>query len=129
MDEWAARSLRLTVVCLVTSALLILPAVAGVGPSLPVAGLLAAVAAGCYAVRDRLASLPTLIGYDLGRYGPDLPFAALLGSLVVAAGPAGTPAELQALGGLVGLAGMVNYFVRPLYLALFSLARRLVSRA
>lgn len=36
-----------------------------------------------------------------------------------------TPAEMQALGGLLGLAGMMNYFLRPLYLVAYSLVAAL----
>ena len=32
-------------------------------------------------------------------------------------------AELQALGGVVGLAGMVNYFLRPVYRAGYAVVR------
>lgn len=121
MNEWVGRSLRLTTVCLAASALLILPAFAGVGPSLPFAAVLVAVAAGSAAVRERLAALPTVVGYDLGRYAQDLWLAGGLAALVVVAGPATTPGELGALGGVVGLVGMTNYFVRPIYLTLLSL--------
>ena len=36
-----------------------------------------------------------------------------------------TAAEMQALGGLLGLAGMVNYFLRPLYLVVYSVVAAL----
>lgn len=121
MDEWVGRSLRLTTVCLAASGLLILPAFAGVGPSLLFAALLVAVSVGFAAVRERLAALPTVVGYDLGRYAQDLWLAGGLAALVVVAGPVTTPGELGALGGVVGLVGMVNYFVRPIYLTLLSL--------
>jgi len=32
-----------------------------------------------------------------------------------------TPAEMEAMGGLLGLAGMVNYFLRPLYLVVYGI--------
>jgi hypothetical protein len=124
MNEWVARTLRLTIVCLAASALLIPPSLVGVGPSLPFAAVLGVVSAVCVAARDRLAALPTVIGYDLGRYGQDLWLAGAIGALVVILGPAGSPAELRALGGVVGLAGMINYFVRPIYLTAFSILGR-----
>jgi hypothetical protein len=128
MDVWAERSLRLTGVCLVASALLILPAVAGIGPSAVLAVVLALLGLGALAVREQLASLPTTIGYDLGRYGQDLWLAGLLAALVVVAGPATAPAELQALGGIIGIVGMANYFLRPILLTLRSIVRRLTTR-
>jgi len=124
MDEWVARTLRLTIVCLAASALLIPPSLVGVGPSIPFAVVLGVVSAACVAARDRLATLPTVIGYDLGRYGQDLWLAAALAALVVILGPAESPTELRALGGVVGLVGMVNYFVRPIYLTVVSVVRR-----
>ena len=36
-----------------------------------------------------------------------------------------SPAELRALGGLVGLVGMTNYFLRPVYRAASAFVRRL----
>ena len=124
MNEWVGRSLRLTTVCLAASALLIPPGFAGVGPSLPFVLGLGILAAGLLAVRDQLASLPTAVGYDLGWYARDLWLAAALAALVTIVGPATTADELAALGGVVGLVGMLNYFVRPLYLLVFSLVVR-----
>jgi len=128
MDVWAERSLRLTAVCLVASALLILPAVAGIAPSTVLAFALAVLGLGALAVREQLASLPTTIGYDLGRYGQDLWLAGLVGALVVVAGPATSPAELQALGGIVGVVGMANYFLRPILLTLRAILHGLTTR-
>jgi len=121
MDEWVGRSLRLTTVCLGASGLLILPGFAGVGPALPFAVAFGVVAAGALAARDRLATLPTVVGYDLGRYAQDAWLAGVLAALIVLLGPASSPDELAALGGVVGLVGMGNYFVRPIYLTLLSL--------
>jgi hypothetical protein len=39
--------------------------------------------------------------------------------------PSATPAEVQALGGLLGLVGMANYFLRPLYLFAYDLLETL----
>jgi hypothetical protein len=129
MDTWVGRSLRITTVCLAASGLLILPAVDGVGPSLSFVAVLVAVSAGCAAVRERLAALPAVIGYDLGEYAQDLWLAGGLAALVAVVGPATTPEELRALGGVVGLVGMVNYFLRPVYLAVLSRVLRRSTRA
>jgi hypothetical protein len=67
-------------------------------------------------------------------YGLDID--ALLGSLwlapAVAAVPlvlelGASPGEMQALGGLLGLAGMANYFLRPVYLLVYSLVAPLTD--
>jgi hypothetical protein len=127
MDDWAVRSLRATGVCLAASATLILPGVAGVGPSLPLAAALVAFSAACIAARQELASLPTVVEYELGLSGQDLWLWGLGGAAVVVGGPATTAEEVLALGGVVGLLGMANYFLRPLYLFVCSLLRRLVG--
>jgi len=123
MNPWPDRLIRLTVVCLAASATLILPALAGIGPSLPLAGLLFGLAAGLLALRDQLAALPTVVGYDLGRYGQDLWLAAVLGALLVLFGPARSTVELLTVGGVVGLVGMANYFLRPVVVSLIGLVR------
>lgn len=127
MTRWPARLLRLTIVCLATSAALIGPGVAGLGPSLPLAGALFALGAGLFALRDRLATLPTVVTYDLGEYGQDLWLAAVLGGLVVLLAPAESAVELLTLGGVVGLLGMANYFLRPVFMVLIGLARWVVT--
>lgn len=124
MERWRSRSRRATIVLLVTSAVLIGPALSGAGATVPLAGLLVALAAGLFAVRDSLGELPMVIGYDLGEYARDGWIGPLLGAGVVL-GTLGSPAvELQAYGGLLGLLGMVNYFFRPLYLTIISSLRR-----
>ena len=87
-----------------------------------------AVSAGCAAVRERLAALPTAVGYQLGEYAQDLWLAGGLAALVAIVGPAATPEELGALGGVLGLVGMVNYFLRPVYLTVLSLVLRRSTR-
>jgi len=114
-------------VLLVASVGLIVPGLAGVGASLPLAAALVAVAAGFFALREQFAALPGVVGYDLGHYGQDLYLGPGVAAAVVLVDLGGTPAELQALGGVVGLAGMANYFVRPLYLFVLFRARRLLG--
>ena len=128
MDEWVGRSLRLTTVCLGASGLLIPPGFAGVGPSLPFAVALGVIGAAALAACEQLATLPTVLGYDLGRYAQDAWLAGVLAAAVVLLGPASSPDELAALGGVVGLVGMSNYFVRPIYLTLLSFVLRQSSR-
>jgi hypothetical protein len=127
VTRWSVRLLRFTVVCLATSATLIAPGVAGLAPSLPLAGALFALGAACAAVRDDLSSLPTAVGYDLGRYGQDLWLAGVLGGLVVLLGPGESAVELLTLGGLVGLVGMANYFLRPIFVTILDGVRWLTT--
>jgi hypothetical protein len=128
MQVWRERSLRATIALLVASWLLILPALADIGVSLPYLGALVGLAAVFGAARRFLTDLPTVLGHDLGTYGQDLWLAPLVGALaVVLVAPDGSPVELQAVGGIVGLVGMANYFLRPLYFLVYGLVRRLVA--
>jgi hypothetical protein len=116
MDDWRLRSRRATYVLLVASFLLIGPGLAGLGPTVPLAGGFAALGAGLWLLRDRLRTLPTVVGYDFGWYARDSYLAAALSLPIVLLSLGGPAAELQAFGGVVGLVGMLNYFLRPLYL-------------
>ena len=116
MDDWRLRSRRATYVLLVASFLLIGPGLAGAGPTILLAAGFVALAAGLWLLRDRLRTLPTVVGYDLGWYARDSYLAAAVALPIVLLSLGGPAAELQAFGGLVGLVGMVNYFLRPLYL-------------
>ena len=128
MESWKERTLSVTVVLLFTSAVLMLPALAGVGVSLPYLGVLVVLAAALGAGRSVLAELPVVLEYDLGRYARDLWVGPLVGIvMVLLIAPTASPVELQAIGGIAGLAGMLNYFVRPLYLYLYGVVRGIVS--
>jgi hypothetical protein len=41
--------------------------------------------------------------------------------------PGASPEELQALGGIAGFVGMINYFLRPVYFLVYSLLKRLAA--
>jgi hypothetical protein len=128
MEDWKERTLSVTVVLLATSAVLMLPALAGVGVSLPFLGALVVVAGALAAGRSMLAELPVVLEYDLGRHARDLWVGPLVGVvMVLLIAPTAAPVELQAIGGIAGLVGMFNYFVRPLYLYLYGVIRGLVS--
>jgi len=126
MDDWRLRSSRATYVLLVASFLLIGPGVVGFGPTVVLAAGLAALTAGLWGVRDRLRELPVLAGYDLGWYARDSWLGAAVTLPIVLGSLNSPPPELQALGGLVGLLGMANYFLRPLYLLVASFFLNLV---
>lgn len=128
MDDWRERSLRATIALLVTSALLIGPSLAGVGGSVPLFVGLVVLAALAGVARNHLSELPRVLGHDLGTFGQDLwiaPVVAVL--LVLAVAPSAAPQELQALGGVAGLVGMLNYFLRPVYLGIARILLRIVA--
>lgn len=135
MQVWRERSLRATIALLVSSVFLLGPGAAGVDASWLLVGGFVLLAAGLFLVREPLERLvraghrriPTVMESELLPYGRDLWIGPLVAAVVlVFVDPGASPGELQALGGLVGLIAMVNYFVRPIYLYLFSLVRRLV---
>lgn len=113
--DWYEETFRLTVVLLVASVLVMAPGVAGFGGSpLLVAGALL-VAGGLYSVRDQLETAPVVLRHDLGYYGAVLWTSGVAAAAVFLVGLSASPGELLALGGLVGLVGMANYFLRPVY--------------
>jgi len=124
MTAWEERSLRATAVLLVTSFVLIGPSFAGIGGSLLLAAGFGGLALVLGFFREQLTGLPVIVGHDFGPYGKDLWLGVLLGAIVVGLRPGATPGELQAIGGLAGLVGMVNYFLRPVYLLSYALVRR-----
>lgn len=126
MQRLALRSTQLTAVLLVASVALIGPGLAGLGGSLPLAFALLAAAVLLFLVREQLESMGQVGWIQLGVLcrvawiGPAIPGVLLLG-----AGGA-SPGELQALGGLCGLLGMLNYFLRPVYGILYAAGRYVV---
>ena len=122
--DWKTETFRLTVVLVAASVALVGAGVAGVGGSLLLAVVFAGLAGVLFAARDALAAAPVVVGHDVGHYGAVLWVGPLVGTVIVLVALDATPAELQALGGLVGLAGMVNYFLRPVYRLVYSLLGR-----
>lgn len=123
MSRLAPRTQRLTVVLLAASLTLVGPGVAGLGASLSLSVVLGIGAGVLLAVRDRLAAVGRWHGLDLGHYLRDVWAGPLVGAAVVLGAPGATPGEVQALGGICGLLGMLNYFLRPVYVALYGLGR------
>jgi hypothetical protein len=119
--QWQTQTLRASAILVATSAALGVPGTLGVGasPFLVVAYLVAG--AGLYVTRDELADASTRAGHDLGYYGAVLWLVPLVAAGVTLLTLDATAAELQALGGLVGLVGMANYFLRPVYYAVAAL--------
>ncbi|MUV88711.1 hypothetical protein GJ629_01440 [Halapricum sp. CBA1109] len=126
MDERLDRlSRQFTSVTLAAAAVLIISAFAGFGPSLFLGVAAAGVAAALYLARDpvreRTALEPVAVHAPTLWVGPA--FAAVVAVVV---GPL-TPAELQTVGAVIGLVGMANYLLRPLYLFVVALLERAVA--
>lgn len=125
MERHRVAIRRVTVVLLVTSALLIGPGLAGIGASVPFAAGLGVAAVVLAGVREQLGAAPTVLGYDLSEYAPDLWLAPLVAAGALVFFPSATPAELQSLGGVAGFVAMVNYFLMPVYGFAYSVAVRI----
>ena len=125
MQAWRERTLAFTFVMLAASTALIGPSLLGLDGSGPVLGVLLAVGAVLAALRPAIANLPAVLGQEVGVYARELwlgPVIAVV--MVVLLAPGASAGELQSVGGLAGLVGMFNYFLRPLYLYLYRLLRR-----
>lgn len=125
MEQWRNRLRRGTFVLLVTSTVLILPALLGIGASLPFAVSLVLLSGALFLTQEQLGRLPRVAGYDLGWYARDSWFGVLLGAGIVVAFLDASPVEIQALGGIAGLVGMLIYFFRPALLFAIASIRRL----
>jgi len=125
--DWREESVRATFVLLVASLVLIGPGLAGIGSSLLLVVALLVLAVGLFALRTLVPDGPTVRHRDLGAYGRVLWAGPAVAAAVCLAFLGASPAELQALGGLVGLLGMANYFLRPVYRAGSALVRRVAG--
>jgi hypothetical protein len=131
MSVLARETLRLTFALLAGSVALIAAGLAGFEGSLVLVGVLLVVAGGLYALRGVATELEPVWRYDPRPYAAVVWTGPLLAAVVlVLTGLGASAGELQALGGFLGLAGMANYFLRPVYVVLASLlgtARRAMS--
>lgn len=125
MNVWRERTLTLTFVFLTASVALIGPSLLGLHPSPPVLAVLLAAGGLLAALRPALAELPMVMGYNVGPHARELWLGPVVGVVMaVLLAPGGSPGELQTVGGIAGLVGMFNYFLRPLYLYVYDLLRR-----
>lgn len=126
--EMAIRrvTMQVTVVCLVASATLLALGLAGATASLVLVGLLIALTAGLYRTRPS-PSIGYVLGIDVDAVLESLWVAPAVAAVPLVVELGATPAEMQALGGLLGLAGMANYFLRPLYLLGYSVVASLTD--
>jgi 4-hydroxybenzoate polyprenyltransferase len=117
-ERFQRRVLSVTISLLVAAALVIPLGFVGLTPGVLLTLLLFAIAGALFVVRDRLR-----------EYGlPDaLWVGAVIGGLVMLAGTLidASPGELQTLGGLVGLLGVANSLLRPIYELAYAGVQRL----
>lgn len=106
--------LHVTVSLVGAGFLLVGVGLAGVGSSLVLAVAFAVVTALAYVAVDRLPS-GALGSLDHPTYRRTVWTVPAVAALVAFGWPAASPGELQTLGGVTGLAGMANYFLRPVY--------------
>ncbi len=118
-------SIQVTVLLLVAAGILLALGVAGVGASLLLVGGLVVLAVGLFVARPAEPPVGRVAGVNVGHLLQSLWLAVVVAALPLVVEPSATPAEVQALGGLLGLAGMANYFLRPLYLFAYDLVETL----
>jgi hypothetical protein len=123
--------MRGTVVLLAGGLPLVAAGTAGVAGSLALVAALAAAGGALYLAAERLDASADPDGasgtLDPRVVGADLWIGPFLAAAVVGVSLGASPGEVQALGGLVGLVGMLNYFLRPFYHLVYGLARRVAS--
>lgn len=123
MVHWLRTTLDGTYVGLVAALLLVALGRLGIGAGPLVVVVLSTLAGLAWLGRSALAAVRPRLGIPLGRYlrltwaGPVLAIAVTLVGFDATAG------ELEAMGGLVGLLAMVNYFLRPVYYAVLAAGR------
>jgi hypothetical protein len=109
-DKYERGILRISVVFLIAAAILIPMPYLGMGASLPLVLLLAAAAWGLYEAWQRSGGQTRT--YLSGLWlGPVIALLFTIYGLLIGA----SPGEVQALGGIAGIIGVVNLLLRPVY--------------
>lgn len=122
-------TMETTVHLLVAGFALIAAGLSGLRGTAVLVGILLAITVVLFTVRSLVPPLGTIFGYDLQGLlenswgGPAV--AAITAAITLGA----TPGELQSLGGLLGLAAMANYFLRPAYFIGYSLVASALNDA
>lgn len=115
MQRLSRYATQLTAVLVAASVALIVPGAAGIGASFPLVVVTVAAGIALQSGVRRVKRHPKVSTTRLGDVLRVVPTGVILAGLVVLFSPGATPGELQALGGLCGLVGMLNYFLRPAY--------------
>ncbi|WP_262179363.1 hypothetical protein [Haloarcula laminariae] len=120
--ETAIRTgaMQVTVLCLVAAGTLLALGAAGVPASPALVVFLVALSAGLYYTRPD-ATAGRVLGLDVDSLLSALWLTPALAAVPVLLEPTASAEELGALGGVIGLVGMLNYFLRPVYLLGYSL--------
>lgn len=113
-------TLEATVHLLVAGGSLIAASVAGLGGSARLVGACLAAAVGLFALRQRVPPMGTVLGQDVQRTVENLWIAPALAATTTALALGATPGEVQALGGILGLVAMLNFFLRPVYYGVYA---------
>jgi len=116
-------TVQLTALFLVASGLLLALGLAGVSSSLPVVVFLLLLAAGLVLTRPGEGEVGRVRNVDLDALLRYLWAAPALAALPLLLELGSTPDEVVALGGILGLVGMANYFFRPIYLLVYGIVR------
>ena len=120
-------TMQVTAVCLVASAMVLGLGLVGATASLFLVGCFLVLSGGLYVSRPE-SSVGAVAGVDVDGLLDSLWLAPALAALPLALELGATPGEVQALGGLLGLVGMANYFLRPLYLLAYGVVASLTDR-
>lgn len=118
-----------TMALLVAGFVLIGAGRAGLSAEAPLVGALVVATTGAYLLRTAAPDPGVYAGHDVGQYLRDGWVALGVATVVALFLFGATPGELQTLGGLLGLGGMVNYFLRPAYVGAYGVVASLRDRA
>ncbi|PSP65690.1 hypothetical protein BRC79_08450 [Halobacteriales archaeon QH_8_67_27] len=118
--------MRATAILLTAGLSLVAVGTAGVAASLPLV-LASVVLAGVTRVVTDAVEVPATDGVTVRTVATDLWIGPALAAVVLVLWLDATPGEVQALGGMVGLVGMLNYFLRPFYHLIYELGQRLAA--
>lgn len=122
-------SLAATIHLLLAGLLLVGVGVAGLGGSPWLVLVFLGVTAVLFAARDRLPAAGRVARVDTDRLVADVWIATALAATTTVLALDATPDELTALGGILGLVAMANYFLRPVYYVVLSLVESVVESA
>lgn len=125
MQRLVERSAQVTGVLLLASVGLIAPGLVGLGASLPLATFLLVPTVLLFAGREEFDAIGQVGGLPLGLVLRVAWVGPLLSAGIVVYAGGASPGEIQAYGGICGLLGMANYFLRPVYGLLFAAGRYL----